>query len=126
MNDSNNLTFEIIEKVVTPIILLIAGFYFGNKSKKVEVDIEKIIDGDLYSSWGIRVAYWMVSYEILKDNPILGVGIGDYKQAIVETLEKEKFDNLPQEMKNFLTNFGSAHTAQEKAEQQALSKYFSW
>ncbi|WP_333696429.1 hypothetical protein [Flavobacterium sp.] len=42
MNDSNNLTFEIIEKVVTPIILLIAGFYFGNKSKKVEVDIEKI------------------------------------------------------------------------------------
>lgn len=78
---------------------------FEKRVNLAKTDIEKIIDGDLYSSWGIRVAYWMVSYEILKDNPILGVGIGDYKQAIVETLEKEKFDNLPQEMKNFMEEY---------------------
>lgn len=78
---------------------------FEKRVNLAKTDIEKIIDGDLYSSWGIRVAYWMVSYEILKDNPILGVGIGDYKEAIVETLEKEKFDNLPQEMKDFMKEY---------------------
>lgn len=78
---------------------------FEKRVNLAKTDIEKIIDGDLNSSWGIRIAYWMISYEILKENPILGVGIGDYKQAIVETLEKEKFDNLPQEMKNFMEEY---------------------
>lgn len=78
---------------------------FEKRVNLAKTDIEKIIDGDLYSSWGIRVAYWMVSYEILKDTPLFGVGVGDYKEAIVQTLQKEKFDNLPQEMKNFMEEY---------------------
>ena len=78
---------------------------FEKRVNLAKTDIEKIIDGDLYSSWGIRVAYWMVSYEILKDNPLFGVGVGDYKEAIVHTLQKEKFDNFPKEMKDFMKEY---------------------
>ena len=67
-------------------------------------DIEKIIDGDLYSSWGIRVAFWQITYEILKENPILGVGIGDYRETFAKTLEKEKIKKIPLGMKTFMSN----------------------
>ncbi|MBP9490778.1 MAG: O-antigen ligase family protein [Aliarcobacter sp.] len=78
---------------------------FEKRVNLAKTDIEKIIDGDLNSSWGIRIAYWMISYEILKENPIFGVGIGDYKEAIIQTLEKEKFDNFPKSMKDFMKEY---------------------
>lgn len=49
-------------------------------------DIEKLLNKDFDSSWGIRVAYWLISYEVLKNEPLLGIGVGDYKLAAKEVL----------------------------------------
>lgn len=56
MTVEQNLYLEISEKIVNPILLLIAGFYFGNKSKKVDVDIQKtkelnIVLSNMLNSW---------------------------------------------------------------------------
>lgn len=77
---------------------------FEKRVDAAKSDIEKIINGDLHSSWGIRVAFWQVSYEIFKENPILGVGVGDYREAFTKTLQKEKFKKFPISMKNFMSN----------------------
>lgn len=55
-------------------------------------DIEKLLNKDFDSSWGIRVAYWLISYEVLKEEPLLGVGVGDYKQAAKEVLLENKYN----------------------------------
>lgn len=77
---------------------------FEKRLDAAKSDINKIINGDLYSSWGIRVAFWQVSYEIFKENPIIGVGIGDYRETFARTLEKEKFKEFPKDMKTFMSN----------------------
>lgn len=77
---------------------------FEKRVDAAKSDINKIINGDLYSSWGIRVAFWQVSYEIFKENPIIGVGIGDYRETFARTLEKEKFKEFPKDMKTFMSN----------------------
>lgn len=56
MTEEQNLYIEIAEKIGTPIMLLIAGFYFGNKSKKVDVNLEKIKElnivlANMLNSW---------------------------------------------------------------------------
>lgn len=56
MTESQNFYFEIAEKIATPIVLLVAGFIFGNKSKKVDVDIQKskelnIVLSNMLNSW---------------------------------------------------------------------------
>jgi O-antigen ligase len=99
------IIYSFLSLLIIFTIALNSSDMFKKRVDLAKTDIEKIIDGDLYSSWGIRVAYWMVSYEILKDNPILGVGIGDYKEAIVQTLQKEKFDSFPKKMKDFMKEY---------------------
>lgn len=88
------------------LIIFTLAFSFSKSFKKrvfqANSDIVKIASGDLNSSWGIRVAYWMVSYEILKENIIFGVGTGDYKEAITKTLEKKEFSKFPKKMKEFM------------------------
>lgn len=44
----------------------------------------------------------MITYDILKENLILGVGIGDYKDVIIETLNKEPFNKFPIQMINMM------------------------
>ncbi len=51
-------------------------------------DISKFQNNDYRSSWGLRAAFWVVTYDILKEHPLLGVGIGDYGHSAKEVLEK--------------------------------------
>jgi len=67
-------------------------------------DIENIRQGDLNTSWGIRVAYILLGTEIIKENPIIGVGIGDVLSSAREYVEREKFDFLQDEVKAFIKN----------------------
>ena len=68
-------------------------------------DIEKISNMNFNSSWGIRVAYWITSYNIFKQNPIIGVGIGDYMDKTKEELEREKYSHLHQNVKTFMPKY---------------------
>lgn len=64
-------------------------------------DIKHIVDKNYNSSFGIRVAFWLVSSEILKEKPLFGNGIGDYKLSTKEVLSKNEY-GLSDETKEFM------------------------
>ncbi len=68
-------------------------------------DIQKISDMNLNSSWGIRVAYYIVTYDIFKNNPIIGVGLGDYKDQTALMLETQEYPYLSEDTKKFMKKF---------------------
>lgn len=51
-------------------------------------DVNKLQNDDYQSSWGLRAAFWIVTYDIVKEHPLIGAGIGDYSHAAKEALEK--------------------------------------
>ncbi len=69
------------------LITIIFGTAFGISDKfqtrvhAAQSDIQKILDGQLQSSWGARVAMYFIAADIIKENPIIGVGVGDYKDS---------------------------------------------
>ncbi len=98
-----------LKSILISIILLFTIFFTAfNISKAFETrvnhtvtDINKIMDGDLSGSWGIRTAYWVLTYNIIKEHP-LGRGIGDFENSIREEQKKEKYSFLSHETKKFL------------------------
>lgn len=49
-------------------------------------DIQQFQQGNFNTSWGLRAAFWIVTYDILQEHPLLGVGAGDYRSAAAEAL----------------------------------------
>ena len=102
-----------IKSVLISILLLSVIFpiaYNVSDTFKVRVsagvsDIEKISEMNFNSSWGIRVAYYIVSFDAIKENPLLGIGIGDYKDAIASTLEKNEYPFINEKTKKFMTKY---------------------
>lgn len=76
---------------------------FQVRIENAKNDMINLKKGNYNSSIGIRVAYWIVTWDILKENPLFGVGIGDYKEAIKKTLSKSKFNYL-QNIKQFMVS----------------------
>ncbi len=52
-------------------------------------DVQKIFEGNFNSSWGTRVAYHYVAADIIEENPIIGVGVGDFKKSAKDALQKD-------------------------------------
>ena len=68
-------------------------------------DIHGISKMDFNSSWGIRVAYYITSYDIIKHNPLVGVGAGDYKNETIKVLKDKKYEFLSQETRDFMAEY---------------------
>ncbi len=67
---------------------------FHNRVHQAVNDIEKIQTGNLNSSWGSRIAMKQVAWQIIQDNPIVGVGIGDEMNVFRQYIEHDQFHNL--------------------------------
>lgn len=67
---------------------------FNHRMKMIQKDFSHLNSGNFNTSIGIRIAYWIVSYDIFKNNPLIGVGAGDYSLAINETLDKKEFGSF--------------------------------
>ena len=67
---------------------------FKHRSNWAINDIKNIMHLNLNSSWGIRVAFWITSFDILKSNPVVGVGVGDYKDETKNVLKNDKYSHL--------------------------------
>jgi len=65
-------------------------------------DIQKISNMNLNSSLGVRVAYYITTYDIVKENPLLGVGLGDYMDQTVLVLETQEYPYLSEATKDFM------------------------
>ena len=53
-------------------------------------DIEKIIKGDYQGSWGARWGLLVTNYEVFKQNPIWGIGIGDTQDEMQRVIARGK------------------------------------
>lgn len=51
-------------------------------------DVQELQYGNFNSSWGLRAAFWIITYDALREHPLIGYGIGDYRLATRETLAK--------------------------------------
>lgn len=69
-------------------------------------DIKKMREGDFNTSFGTRAAFWTVASDIIKKEPLLGVGVGDYMLATKSTMETDKYKNSSIKEKEHL---GGAH-----------------
>ena len=56
-------------------------------------DITKIIEGNYVGSWGVRWGLLITNFEIIKQNPIFGVGAGDTQDAMQRVIEQNENTN---------------------------------
>lgn len=96
------------------LVALYGGAYNLSHTFKTRVtqainDVHKMQQMNFDSSWGIRVVYWMLTYDTLKEHPLIGVGLGDYKKNMAELFEKNNYP-VSQKTKIFMR---SSHTHNE-------------
>ena len=79
-------------------ILLFISIYSNSDNFKYRVDqaynnVKLVVENQNYStSIGTRIAMWIVASDIVQENPIFGVGVGDHKdemQKLGETVYKQ-------------------------------------
>lgn len=83
---------------------LFIGSYFAlptfqQRTKAMFSDIEMLNNGQYNTSVGQRSGFWIVTYDILKESPLFGVGIGDYKHAAKKVLTKNTHGLCPDAVK---------------------------
>ena len=100
---------SILASVILIFIILFSAYNLSpNFQKKVfqaNNDIEKMLSKNLSSSWGIRVSYWILTYNIIKEKPF-GNGLGDYVLAIKNELQRNenRYKNYKLDKKFLTTN----------------------
>jgi len=80
------LHYRLTWKSLISSLLLISLLFFSayaissNFQKRVHLIGDyaiKFSQGNLSSSWGLRLTYWIITYEVLLADPLLGAGLGD-------------------------------------------------
>ncbi len=75
---------------------------FESRVERSATEVTEILNMNLNTSWGIRVAYWITTYNILIQNPF-GIGYGDYLNATKDELNiANKYDYLTLKTKKFM------------------------
>lgn len=87
------LTIKSFLIFITLSSILFIGAYttlpiFQKRFDQAVMDVQKLQEGDFDTSWGLRAAFWIVAYDIVREHPLVGVGIGDYKLGATEALTK--------------------------------------
>lgn len=59
---------------------------FKNRANQALRDIQILQNGNYSSSLGWRAAFWIITYDIIREHPLVGVGIGDYRSAAISAL----------------------------------------
>ncbi len=78
---------------------------FNKRVNEAISDIQQIQKNNLNTSWGVRVAFYITTFNILKEHPLIGVGVGDFMKETKKELEKKKYDSL--NLINYTKNFMS-------------------
>ena len=113
---------NLVKAILIPLVILSGVFSlaydhsdtFKYRLNKGLHDIKKIEKGNYYTSWGNRVASAIASYEVFKQNPLLGVGTGDHIRAVHGYIKKKRKDlrivlrykHLHNQYSNIATQFG--------------------
>ncbi|NLK66711.1 MAG: O-antigen ligase family protein [Campylobacteraceae bacterium] len=87
--------FSILSIVVIYSIAFNVSDTFQKRVFRTIDEIKIISSGNLGTSWGIRIGFYLTTYEILKENPIFGIGLGDFEEETAKILANEKFKDYP-------------------------------
>ncbi len=107
------LHFKITFKSLILALLLLSSIFgtaysfssnFHNRVTHTQDEITSILKGELNSSWGIRVGFWITTFHILEKDPLLGVGIGDYKLAQKQEIDTGNYKYLSEHTKEFISH----------------------
>jgi O-antigen ligase len=78
-----------------PVLLLLGIIWFGSpvlKKRFVQLpNFEYDISGSEFNSATYRLAEWKCAGDVISENPVLGVGIGDKEEALLESYRQNKF-----------------------------------
>jgi len=75
---------------------------FQKRADMAISDIKKISQHNFNSSFGLRAAWWIVTYDALHEKPLFGYGLGSHKVAAKEMLNKHDYQGLSKPLKSFL------------------------
>ena len=74
------------------LVFISSAFYLNSKifSDRVDLAVTELSDykNHTESSTGVRISAAINSWDIIKENPIIGVGTGDYKNEFINTSKK--------------------------------------
>ncbi|MDP3464532.1 MAG: O-antigen ligase family protein, partial [Sulfuricurvum sp.] len=95
------LTIKSFFIFITLSTMLFVGAYttldlFQKRFDMAISDIRQFQEGNFDTSWGLRAAFWVVTYDIVREHPLIGIGIGDYKKAAAETLARNNHNFTPE------------------------------
>jgi len=74
---------------------------FENRVNQGIVDVQKLQEGEYNTSWGLRAAFWIITYDLLKEDPILGAGTGEYMKVAQVQLEKNTYAQFSEPVKQW-------------------------
>jgi O-antigen ligase len=69
---------------------------FQKRFDQAVSDVREFQKGNFNTSWGLRAAFWIVTYDIIREYPFIGAGIGDYRLAAREALQQNSYSFTPE------------------------------
>lgn len=94
---------------VFALITMISIFYntFSIFNERVNIaisDMKNISNQNYNSSLGNRVVYWLMTFDSLKENSMLGSGLGDFRLIAKKMIKENEYKGISKETKKFLGN----------------------
>lgn len=108
------IIFRLNIKVVLGSVVLVTSIFlvsynsidiFKNRVDYAISDTTNIIKNRTYhSSFGLRAAFWILTYDGLKEKTIFGYGLGDHQVAAKELVDKNRYQYFNQFVVDFITS----------------------
>jgi len=83
--------------------LRITHFNYENKAKESHYNMD--LTSDQWNGANFRLAAWPCGWQVFKENPIVGVGLGDKKNELFKVYEEKKFHFALSTRKNVHNNY---------------------
>lgn len=78
--------FSIMASLIA--IISLSSNTVKNNYNSATDDIKQVIKGNYHGSWGERWGLLVTNYEVIKQNPIFGVGLGDTQDEMQRVIER--------------------------------------
>lgn len=82
---------------------------FHKRSIAAVNDIRMVMEGNLVSSLGARIGYYIYSYDEINEHWLFGVGTGDHVAAVNQQIQLHETD--PRNVSGLISNINSGHNA---------------
>ena len=95
--------------VAISLIMIVTGGYLGkDRVAETVTDFQKMEQQDYYTSLGLRVMMYRVGLDIVKENPVMGVGLNQFKQEKAYVLQTQ-YQSVPEHVQEMIIGFTQIH-----------------